>query len=93
MSAPTEDAVREALGRVIDPELRRSITDLGMVESIEVSETGAVTVGVLLTVAGCPLKDTITADARREVGEVEGVTDVQVRLGVMTDEIRGEARE
>ena len=92
MSAPTEDAVREALGRVIDPELRRSITDLGMVESIEVSETGAVTVGVLLTVAGCPLKDTITADARREVGEVEGVTDVQVRLGVMTDEQKAELR-
>ena len=92
MSAPTEDAVREALGRVIDPELRRSITDLGMVESIEVSEAGAVTVGVLLTVAGCPLKDTITADARREVGEVEGVTDVQVRLGVMTDEQKAELR-
>ena len=92
MSAPTEDAVREALGRVIDPELRRSITDLGMVESIEISETGAVTVGVLLTVAGCPLKDTITADARREVGEVEGVTDVQVRLGVMTDEQKAELR-
>ena len=92
MSAPTEDAVREALGRVIDPELRRSITDLGMVESIEISEAGAVTVGVLLTVAGCPLKDTITADARREVGEVEGVTDVQVRLGVMTDEQKAELR-
>ena len=92
MSAPTEDAVREALGRVIDPELRRSITDLGMVESIEISETGAVTVGVLLTVAGCPLKDTITADARREVGGVEGVTEVQVRLGVMTDEQKAELR-
>lgn len=59
MSAPTEDAVREALGRVIDPELHRSITDLGMVESVEISESGAVSVGVLLTVAGCPLKDTI----------------------------------
>ena len=41
MSAPTEDAVREALGRVIDPELHRSITDLGMVESVEISESGA----------------------------------------------------
>ena len=92
MSAPTEDAVREALGRVIDPELRRSITDLGMVESIEISEAGAVTVGVLLTVAGCPLKDTITADARREVGGVEGVTEVQVRLGVMSDEQRAGLR-
>ena len=49
-----------------------------MVESIEISEAGAVTVGVLLTVAGCPLKDTITANARREVGGVEGVTEACV---------------
>ena len=92
MSAPTEDAVREALGRVIDPELRRSITDLGMVESVEIDDAGAVTVGVLLTVAGCPLKDTITEDTRREVGGVEGVTGVSVRLGVMTDEQKAELR-
>ena len=92
MSAPTEDAVREALGRVIDPELHRSITDLGMVESVEISESGAVSVGVLLTVAGCPLKDTITEDTRREVGGVEGVTEVSVHLGVMTDEQKAELR-
>ena len=92
MSAPTEDAVREALGRVIDPELRRPITDLGMVESVEISPAGVVTVAVLLTVAGCPLKDTITADTRKEVGGLEGVSDVQVHLGVMTDEQRAELR-
>ena len=90
-TTPTQDQVRRALSRVIDPELRRPITDLGMVESVEI-EDGVVTVGVLLTVAGCPLKDTITADIRKEVGALEGVSGVEVRLGVMTDEQRAELR-
>ena len=90
-TTPTQDQVRRALSRVIDPELRRPITDLGMVESVEI-EDGVVTVGVLLTVAGCPLKDTITADIRREVGALEGVSGVEVRLGVMTDEQRAGLR-
>lgn len=84
-TTPTQDQVRRALDRVIDPELRRPITDLGMVESVEIAD-GAVTVGVLLTVAGCSLKDTIAADIRKEVGALEGVSGVEVRLGVMTDE-------
>ena len=90
-TTPTQDQVRRALDRVIDPELRRPITDLGMVESVEIAD-GAVTVGVLLTVAGCPLKDTIAADIRKEVGALEGVSGVEVRLGVMTDEQRAELR-
>ncbi|MDO4899274.1 P-loop NTPase [Actinomyces sp.] len=92
MSLPTEDAVREALSRVIDPELRRPITDLGMVDSVEIAADGIVTVGVLLTVAGCPLRDTIQADTRKEVGSLEGVTDVRVNMGVMNDEQRAELR-
>ena len=90
-TTPTQDQVRRALDRVIDPELRRPITDLGMVESVEIAD-GVVTVGVLLTVAGCPLKDTIAADIRKEVGALEGVSGVEVRLGVMTDEQRAELR-
>ncbi|MDY3679719.1 MAG: P-loop NTPase [Actinomyces urogenitalis] len=89
---PTQEQVRQALGRVIDPEIRQPITDLGMVESIEISDAGVVTVSVLLTVAGCPLKDTITADTRKEVGALEGVTDVRVRMGVMNDEQRATLR-
>ncbi|VEG27204.1 Mrp/NBP35 family ATP-binding protein [Actinomyces howellii] len=92
MPTPSTDAVYEALGKVIDPELRRPITELGMVDSVEVAQDGTVTVGVLLTVAGCPLKDTITADTRAAVGDVEGVTGVEVHLGVMTDEQRAELR-
>lgn len=90
-TSPTQDQVRRALDRVIDPELHRPITDLGMVESVEIDD-GVVTVGVLLTVAGCPLKDTIAADTRREVGALEGVSGVEVRLGVMTDEQRAGLR-
>ena len=92
MPLPTHDAVMEALNRVIDPELRRPITDLGMVSSVDIAEDGVVSVEVLLTVAGCPLKDTITADTQREVGSVEGVTDVRVGLGVMNDEQKAELR-
>ncbi len=92
MPQPTHDAVMEALARVIDPELHRPITDLGMVSSVDIAEDGVVSVEVLLTVAGCPLKDTITADTRREVGTVEGVTEVQVSLGVMNDEQKAELR-
>ncbi|AYD89455.1 DUF59 domain-containing protein [Actinomyces sp. 2119] len=92
MPAPTQEAVLEALSRVNDPELRRPITDLGMVSSVEVGDDGAVSVGVLLTVAGCPLKDTITGDTQREVSQVEGVTSVSVTMGVMNDEQRAELR-
>ena len=92
MPLPTHDAVMEALDRVIDPELRRPVTDLGMVSSVDIAEDGVVSVEVLLTVAGCPLKDTITADTQREVGSVEGVTGVQVSLGVMNDEQRADLR-
>ena len=92
MPQPTHDAVMEALARVIDPELHRPITDLGMVSSVDIAEDGVVSVEVLLTVAGCPLKDTITADTRREVSTVEGVTEVQVSLGVMNDEQKAELR-
>ena len=92
MPLPTHDAVMEALDRVIDPELRRPVTDLGMVSSVDIADDGVISVEVLLTVAGCPLKDTITADTRREVGSVEGVTDVRVSLGVMNDEQKAELR-
>lgn len=89
---PTHEQVLEALSRVNDPEIRRPITELGMVESVEVGGDGVVTVGILLTVAGCPLRDTITADAEREVGALPGATGVRVQLGVMTDEQRAELR-
>jgi ATP-binding protein involved in chromosome partitioning len=86
-------AIQAALATVNDPEIRRPITDLGMVESVETDESGAVRVKVLLTVAGCPLKDTITRDVKAAVGKVEGVTEVDLTLGVMTPEQRSGLQE
>ncbi|MGH3736676.1 MAG: Mrp/NBP35 family ATP-binding protein [Micromonosporaceae bacterium] len=83
-------AVHEALAQVNDPEIRRPITDLGMVRSVEVADDGVVTVGLLLTVAGCPLKDKLRTDIEAAAGAVTGVTGVLVDFGVMSEEQRRE---
>ncbi|HEX4815340.1 MAG TPA: Mrp/NBP35 family ATP-binding protein [Nonomuraea sp.] len=88
--APTQEQVTAALATVIDPEIRRPITDLGMVKSIEIAPDGAVRVGVYLTVAGCPLKDTIRRDVTNAVAGIGGVTGVQIELDVMSTEQRKE---
>lgn len=93
MTSPAIDRIQAALARVNDPEIKRPITELGMVESIDADDTGLVTVRVLLTVSGCPLKDTITNDVTTEVTKVEGVTAVDVQLGVMTAEQRSSLQE
>ncbi|WP_188192471.1 Mrp/NBP35 family ATP-binding protein [Nonomuraea sp. SYSU D8015] len=86
--APTQELVTAALATVIDPEIRRPITDLDMVKSIEIAPDGVVRVGVYLTVAGCPLKDTIRRDVTTAVSKVEGVMGVQIELDVMSTEQR-----
>ena len=92
MSTPTpeqiEPNVRAALATVNDPEIKRPITELGMVDSVRVDHDGTVHVRVLLTVAGCPLKDTINRDVTAAVSGVDGVTSVDLELGVMTAEQR-----
>ena len=93
MSTPLLDQVSAALGTVIDPEIKRPITDLGMVESVEVDGPGVVRVTVLLTVSGCPMKDTITRDVNAAVRAVAGVTDVDLTLGVMSAEQRAGLKE
>ena len=92
MSAPSEEAVRAALATVSDPEIHRPITDLGMVESVQIRPDGTVDVGVLLTTQGCPLRDRITRDVTAAVEKVPGVTHVSVALGVMSDEQRQSLR-
>jgi ATP-binding protein involved in chromosome partitioning len=91
-SAPTLEAVRAALAGVNDPEIRRPITELDMVKSVDVSADGVVDVAVYLTVAGCPMRDTITKDVRAAVSAVPGVTDVRVDLDVMSDQQRQDLR-
>jgi ATP-binding protein involved in chromosome partitioning len=90
---PSVEQVREALTRVEDPEIHRPITDLGMVKGVEVHPSGKVDVAVYLTIAGCPLKDKITADVTSAVSALDGVTDVAVELDVMSDEQRTELRK
>lgn len=88
MSTGLVDKVNAALATVNDPEIKRPITDLGMVDSVEVDGAGIAKVHVLLTVAGCPLKDTINRDVTAAVGQVPGITGVDLSLGVMTPEQR-----
>ncbi|CAN5325277.1 Mrp/NBP35 family ATP-binding protein [soil metagenome] len=88
MSAPNTDQLQAALATVNDPEIKRPITDLGMVESVESDDQGIVHITVLLTVAGCPMKDTITRDVTAALESVDGVAGVDLTLGVMSAEQR-----
>ncbi|MDN5894558.1 MAG: Mrp/NBP35 family ATP-binding protein [Nocardioides sp.] len=85
--------VNAALATVIDPEIKRPFTDLNMVDSVDIAEDGQVSVVVLLTVAGCPMKDTITRDVTAAVSRVPGVSGVDLELGVMTAEQRAGLQE
>lgn len=87
-----EQAVHAALATVDDPEIRKPITDLGMVKGVAVSPEGLAHVGVFLTVAGCPMRETITKRVTEAVAKVAGITGVQVELDVMSDEQRTELR-
>ena len=89
---PLVPQIRQALRRVDDPEIRRPITDLGMVDRIDVDTEGRARVRVLLTVSGCPLRDTLHRDVTAAVGAVSGVTAVDVELGVMSNEQRAALR-
>lgn len=91
--APTVEDVRAALATVKDPEIRRPITDLGMVAAVAVSPEGVVDLTVLLTIAACPLRETLTNDVTAAVRGVPGVREVRLQLGVMTDEQRGQLRD
>jgi ATP-binding protein involved in chromosome partitioning len=92
-TTPTVDDVRSALAGVNDPEIKRPITELGMVKSVDVADDGQVSVEVYLTVAGCPMRDTITRDVTAAVGRLEGVRDVSVAMDVMSDEQRRQLQE
>ena len=88
------DQVMAALETVIDPEIHRPIVDLNMTSAEQVTIDGStVTVEVLLTTAGCPLRTTINADIIKAVGTVEGVENVKVDMGVMSDEQKKALRE
>ncbi len=87
----TEAAVLDALRPVQDPELHRSIVDLGMVRAVSI-EDRAVVVDVDLTIAGCPLRNEIDQRVSGALAAL-GATSVQVRFGVMNDEQRAKVRQ
>ncbi|MBK4146983.1 Mrp/NBP35 family ATP-binding protein [Corynebacterium macginleyi] len=91
-SSITESAVREALSHVQDPEIGRPITELNMVKSVDI-EGNAVTVGIYLTIAGCPMKSTIETNTRAAVEDIEGVGKVTVTMDAMSDEQRRELKQ
>jgi len=87
------EAINAALAGVDDPEINRPITDLGMVKGVQLLGNGLVEVGIFLTVAGCPMKSTITERVTNAVMQVPGVLEVKVELDVMSEEQRGKMRE
>jgi ATP-binding protein involved in chromosome partitioning len=93
MSAPAptvEAALHAALATVNDPEIRRPITDLGMVRAATVRPDGVAEIAILLTVAGCPLRDKLRTDITAAAATVTGLTGVEINFGVMTPEQRRE---
>jgi ATP-binding protein involved in chromosome partitioning len=85
---PTQDQLTAALATVEDPEIRRPITEIGMVKSAAVDPDGTARIGIFLTVSGCPMKETLTERVTTAVGALPGVTRVEVELDVMSAEQR-----
>lgn len=92
MTSPTIEQINEALSTVMDPEIGLPITDLGMVSGVEINGS-EVTVHVLLTVPGCPMKDRINRDISEAIKPVEGVTALRVGMSAMNDEQRAKVGE
>src|SRR5437016_12714981 len=83
---PNTEQIREALGAVIDPELRQSIVELGMVRSVEQPEPGRVDVVVSLTTPGCPIRAHFEKGVREAVGGLADVRLVNVGFDELTPE-------
>jgi len=90
---PTHDEILKSLESVIDPELRRSIVELGMVRSIEQPGDGVVEVVVSLTTPGCPIRSHFEDAVARAVGALEGVTRVGVAFDVLSDQERAQLQQ
>jgi ATP-binding protein involved in chromosome partitioning len=90
---PTKEQITEALKAVIDPELRRSIVELGMVRSIAIEDDGRVDVVVSLTTPGCPIRSHFQNAVAERVGELDGVTRVGVGFDVLSNEEKGRIQQ
>ena len=85
---PQREQILKALEQVIDPELKRNVVELDMVRDVRI-EGGDVTVGIALTVAGCPLRSSFEEQVAQALAPVDGVGRVSLEFGVMTPEERG----
>jgi len=88
----TADAVRRAVGAVVDPELRRPLSELDMVRDVTLDGHTA-HVGIALTIVGCPAATRIERDVRQAAASVIGVSEVEVTVGVMTPSERAALTE
>lgn len=86
------DLIADALTGVQDPELHRSITELGMVEDVS-QENGDVSLSILLTISGCPMQDRLRSDISTAVSAVAGVKSVTLSFGVMSQEQRDNVKK
>ena len=84
----TQERILEALKDVKDPELNKSLVELNMVRDIQVDKDNNVSLTVVLTIAGCPLRTTIEQDVIDKLKEI-GAKEVNVTFGAMTDEELG----
>ena len=81
------DSIHHALAQVNDPELRRPLPDLGMVQSVEFAG-GLARLVIKLTISGCPMRERLHSDISTAVLSVSGVERVEIEFGVMSDEER-----
>ncbi len=93
MTLPSEQEITEKLRAVIDPELRRSIVELGMVRSVAVHDDGRVEIVVSLTTAGCPIRSHFETAVSQQVSELDGVTAVSVGFDVLSDQEKGDLQQ
>ena len=84
---PQREQILKALEQVIDPELKRNVVELDMVRDVRI-EGGDVTIGIALTVAGCPLRSSFEQQVAQALAPVDGVQRVSLEFGVMTPEER-----
>ena len=92
MSQALVDQIQSALSKVSDPELHRSITELGMVDSVLVQGSKAI-VQILLTISGCPMRDRLDRDVRAAVSSVDGISSVDLTFGAMSEEQRSNVKK
>ncbi|MFP5361850.1 MAG: Mrp/NBP35 family ATP-binding protein [Thermoleophilia bacterium] len=85
MTRPSRDVVLEALRPVMDPELRRSIVDLGMVRAIDIAADGQAIITVSLTTPGCPIRSHFERAVTEAVGALPGIVAVQAEFDVLSD--------